>query len=91
MELAAEYYYGTGDSIEAQTAFLRGIVCSYAGSSDSALVFLHHAYDLASADSSWFYAGVDSTIFADAPYFRQKVLVNTAEVKYELGEYDDVA
>ena len=155
VELAAEYYYGTGDSIEAQTAFLRGIVCSYAGSSDSALVFLHHAYDLASADSSWFYAGVsarelcrvycktlltheelkwglkakecfdkgnlpvyadwmdfmlirayerngryedalavyagvDSALFADAPYFRQKVLVNTAEVKYELGEYDDV-
>ncbi|MDE5687166.1 MAG: tetratricopeptide repeat protein, partial [Paramuribaculum sp.] len=155
VELAAEYYYGTGDSIEAQTAFLRGIVCSYAGSSDSALVFLHHAYDLAAADSSWFYAGVsarelsrvycktlltreelkwgltakecfakgnlpvyanwmdfmlirayernrryddalevyagvDSVLFADAPYFRQKVLVSTAEVKYALGEYADV-
>ena len=155
VELAAEYYYGTGDSIEAQTAFLRGIVCSYAGSSDSALVFLHHAYDLASADSSWFYAGVsarelcrvycktlltheelkwglkakecfykgnlpvyanwmdfmlirayerngryedalavyagiDSALFADAPYFRQQVLKSVAKTYSDMGAYENV-
>ncbi|MBO4944397.1 MAG: hypothetical protein J6C91_03940 [Muribaculaceae bacterium] len=60
ISVAVDYYAGRGDSLEIQSLFYQGEAYSYARTSDSALLLLSRAYELAVPAHDYFYAAMSA-------------------------------
>lgn len=70
--IAADYFYGSGDSLEVQALYYQGELASWHGHKIKALVTLHDAYEKALAIDDYFFAAMSARELTDV-YAQQHI------------------
>lgn len=70
--IAADYFYGRGDSLEVQALYYQGELASWHGHKIKALVALHDAYEKALATNDYFFAAMSARELTDV-YAQQHI------------------